>query len=61
MNSTSTTVSPLMAGAAKLARELVERKAAANADVGRPLMPSDRVAPNTLDVSRVKQFFCGSI
>ena len=48
MNSTTSTISPLMAGAAKLAKELAARKAGANAGAA---MPVSGAAADTLDVS----------
>ena len=53
MNST-TPIPSLMAGAAKLAKELAGRKAEANAGAA---MPISRAAPDALDVSSFKQFF----
>ena len=52
MNST-TTLSPLMAGAAKLAKELAARKAEANSGVEVPVSGAD---PGTLDVSTINFF-----
>ena len=55
MNSTST-MSPLMAGAARLAKELAGRKAEANAVAVMPGVSPVGAAADTLDVSRIKQF-----
>ena len=54
MNFTSTTPIPsLMAGAAKLAKELAARKAEANSGMEMPAVSVAGVAPDALDVSTI--------
>ena len=48
----TSTISPLLEGAAKLARQLADRKTAANSAVDVPAVYANGVAPDAIDVSR---------